>query len=175
MSQPRLRVVPCPNERAKAFVDAFHRHHVSAMQARFCHAVVDENGNVRGVSMVGRPVARHLDNGWTLEVNRLCTDGTPNACSALYGAARRGGKALGYLKLITYIRSDEPGTSLKASGWVFEEEIRARSWDMPGRPRTDKTEIVRRGRWSVSLSAELPLAVFWPEIPGELVQEVLAL
>jgi hypothetical protein len=158
--QSRLRIVPCPNDRAREYVERVHRHHGSSVQARFSLALVDEAGAVRGVAMVGRPVARLLDDGWTLEVNRVATDGTPNACSALYGAARRAAKELGYAKLITYIREDEPGTSLKAAGWMFEEPIRARSWNMPGRPRVDKTDIVRRGRWSVTLAE--PTQVRWP-------------
>lgn len=160
MTQRRLRVVPCSNGRAAEVVDLWHRHHGSSVQARFSLAVVDESGLVRGVAMVGRPVARMLDDGWTLEVNRVATDGTANACSALYGAARRVAKELGYAKLITYLRQDEPGVSMKASGWTFEQEIRARSWNMPSRPRTDKTEIVRRTRWSVVLGDCVD--VTWP-------------
>lgn len=160
--QPRLTVVPCSNGQAKDYVDRLHRHHGASVQARFSVAVVDDEGAVRGVAMVGRPVARVLDDGWTLEVNRLCTDGAPNACSALYGAARRIAKEMGYERLITYIRMDEPGTSLKASGWTFEEPIRARAWNMPGRPRTDKTEIVQRGRWSVRLGDRRE--VTWPVV-----------
>ena len=160
MTQPRLTIVPCANDRAKTYVEALHRHHGSSVQARFSLAVVDESGLVRGVAMVGRPVARVLDDGLTLEVNRVATDGCENACSALYGASRRVAKAMGYHKLITYIREDEPGTSLKASGWTFEEPIRARSWNMPGRPRQDKTEIVKRGRWGIELNPK-PV-VTWP-------------
>jgi hypothetical protein len=155
-----LAVVPCSNARAKEYVNAFHRHHGASVQARFSAAVVDATGLVRGVVMVGRPVARLLDDGWTLEVNRLATDGCPNACSMLYGVARRVAKEMGYAKLITYIRGDEPGLSLKASGWEYEGPIRARSWDMPGRRREDKTEIVPRGRWSICLS--LPREISWP-------------
>lgn len=106
------------------------------------------------------PVARLLDDGWTVEVNRLATDGCPNACSLLYGVARRVAKEMGYAKLITYIRGDEPGLSLKASGWEYEGPIRARSWDMPGRRRKDKTEIVPRGRWSIHLTDRR--LVTWP-------------
>jgi hypothetical protein len=113
--------------------------------------------------MVGRPVARVLDDGWTLEVNRVATDGCENACSALYGAARRIANSLGYSRLITYIREDEPGTSLKASGWDYEQKIRARSWNMPGRARVDKTEIVQRERWSVRATGADPVEVVWPE------------
>lgn len=163
LTQSRLTVVPVTNEAGKAYVDSFHRHHGSSVQARFCLAVVDEGRKVRGVVLVGRPVARLLDDGWTLEVNRLATDGCENACSALYGAARRVAKEMGYRKLITYIRQDEPGTSLKASGWKFEEPIRARSWNMPGRPRTDKTDIVTRGRWSVQLN-DGDYEIEWPTL-----------
>lgn len=163
MSQSRLRVVPCSVEKAKEYVESIHRHHTASTSARYCVAVVDDTGLVRGVAMVGRPVARVLDDGWTLEVNRVATDGCENACSALYGAARRIAHALGYSRLITYIREDEPGTSMKASGWDFEQKIRARSWDMPGRRRVDKTEIVQRERWSVKATGADPIEVMWPE------------
>jgi len=158
--------MPCSNERAKRYVEMLHRHHGSSVQARFSLAIVDESGAVRGVAMVGRPVARVIDDGLTLEVNRVATDGCENACSALYGASRRVAKEMGYHKLITYIREDEPGTSLRAAGWRFEETIRARSWNMPSRPRTDKTEIVRRGRWSVILNprAEAVWPAMWPVV-----------
>lgn len=140
--QQRLVIAPCSNEAAKAYVDSFHRHHGSSVQARFSIVVLDETGMVRGVAMVGRPVARLLDNGWTLEVNRLATDGCENACSALYGAARRISKEMGYRKLITYIREDEPGTSLRASGWQFEEVIRARSWNIcPDAPAPTRRKL----------------------------------
>jgi hypothetical protein len=106
------------------------------------------DGTVVGAAIVGRPVARLLDDGLTLEVNRCVTDGTKNACSLLYGAVARAAKALGYVRVWTYIRADEPGTSLRASGWILDDpNIRARSWNMPGRVRKDKTEIVGRQRW----------------------------
>lgn len=70
-----------------------------------------------GVAIVGRPVSRHLDDGWTLEVNRLCTDGSRNACSALYAAAWRAARAMGYKRLVTYILESENGASLRAAGW----------------------------------------------------------
>jgi hypothetical protein len=160
-----LRIVPCSNEAAKKYVMRVHRHHGPSVQARFSVAVADEEGAIRGVAMVGRPVNRTLDDGWAMEVHRVATDGCPNAPSALYGAARRIARELGYHKLYTYIREDEPGTSLKAAGWQFEEPIRARSWNMPGRAREDKTEIVRRGRWSVVLSPRIDLR--WPDVEPE--------
>ena len=163
MKQPRLRIVPCSIERAKEYVDGLHRHHVASAGARYALAVADEHGKVRGVAMVGHPVARLLDDGWTLEVSRVATDGCPNACSALYGASLRLAKALGYSRLITYTREDEPGTSLRAAGWNSEGAIRARSWDMPSRPRVDKTEIVRRERWAARQTGPKPIGLTWPE------------
>lgn len=172
-SQSRLRVVPCSIAQAKAFVETVHRHHGASTSARYALAVADEDGLVRGVALVGRPVARLLDDGWTLEVNRTATDGCPNACSALYGASLRLAKSLGYARLVTYTRQDEPGTSLRAAGWESEGPIRARSWNMPGRPRTDKTEIVRRERWAARDVGPEPIALTWPALhdPAQLTLE----
>lgn len=163
MKQARLRIVPCSLEAARDFVAMHHRHHKPSTGARYAVAAADEEGRIRGVALIGRPVARLLDDGWTLEVNRVATDGCPNACSALYGAAQRLAKALGYHRLVTYIREDEPGISLRAAGWTHEGEIRARSWNMPGRARTDKTEIVRRSRWSARPVGPAPIDLIWPQ------------
>lgn len=95
------------------------------------------NGEIVGVAIVGRPVSRYLDDGWTLEVNRLCTDGTKNACSFLYSAAWRATKNMGYKKLITYILDTEKGTSLKASGWKCVGEAGGKRWTGVRRPEVD--------------------------------------
>src|ERR1035441_8056475 len=81
-----------------------------------------------GVAIVGRPVARRLDDGETLEVTRLCTDGTPNACSFLYGACRRAAFALGYGRIGTYTLQDEGGASLRAAGWTLIGERSGGNW-----------------------------------------------
>lgn len=81
-----------------------------------------------GVAICGRPVSRHLDNGFTLEINRLCTDGTRNACSMLYGACCRVAKAMGYKKVITYILESENGASLKASNFICEGQAGGAHW-----------------------------------------------
>lgn len=96
-----LNLQPITFEEACEFVRRHHRHHVPPQGHKFSIAVNDGE-KVVGVIIVGRPVARHLDDGWTLEVTRCCTDGTRNACSMLYGAARRTAWALGYRRLITY-------------------------------------------------------------------------
>jgi hypothetical protein len=134
----RLSIVPCDLASAKAFVARVHRHHSPPVGHKFSLAVADEHNDIHGVCIVGRPVSRHLDDGWTLEVVRLATDGCANACSCLYGAAWRVAKEMGYRRLITYILSDEPGTSLKAAGWRLIGERGGGKWSCPSRPRIDK-------------------------------------
>src|SRR4249920_3671155 len=106
-----LEIIPMVLDEANAFVEQHHRHHQPVPGAKFCIGVARDDVVV-GVAIVGRPVARMLDNGWTLEVNRVCTDGTKNACSMLYAASWRAAKALGYRKLITYTLPEEGGESL---------------------------------------------------------------
>lgn len=111
-----LELVPITLKEANAFVERYHRHHKPVVGHKFSIAASDGE-KIVGVAIVGRPVSRYLDNGLTLEVNRLCTDGTRNACSFLYSAAWRAARNLGYKKLITYILVSETGSSLKAAGW----------------------------------------------------------
>lgn len=165
-----LHIVPCPLVRANEYVQTLHRHHHPTTGGLYAVACADDDGNVRGAAIIGRPVARLLDDGKTAEVLRVATDGTPNACSALYGAAFRAAKALGYSRIFTYTRVDEPGVSLRASGWVLDDpSIRARSWDMPNRRRCDKTEVVQRQRW-VKVLGDAPDAK-WPHaLPSDQMQ-----
>lgn len=137
-----LSVTPINFDEANAFVLRHHRHHKPVIGAKFCVAVSDSE-SVRGVAIVGRPVARHLDDGWTLEVNRCCTDGARNACSMLYGAAWRIAKAMGYRKLITYTLQEEGGASLRASGWQLVGARGGGNWNTPSRPRIDVAEHLR--------------------------------
>lgn len=133
----KLQIVPINQADAKLYVQRYHRHHKPPVGSVF-QLACSKDGKVVGVAMVGRPVARRLDDGWTLEVNRCCTDGTKNACSILYSAAWRVAKNLGYKKLITYILESETGTSLRASGWKEVGRAGGLSWDVPSRPRVDK-------------------------------------
>ena len=107
MNRSRLYAAPCTQKQARAFVASVHRHHKPSVGGVFCLACVDETGVVRGVAMVGRPVARGACDGFTLEVNRVATDGCANACSFLLGAARRVAFQLGYRKIITYTLPEE--------------------------------------------------------------------
>jgi hypothetical protein len=149
-----LTIVPLPLDEANQFVADHHRHHLPVVGAKFCLGVVADSepscgGVIVGVAIVGRPVARRLDDGWTLEVTRVATDSTKNAASCLYGACRRATFALGYRKLVTYTLASEPGISLRAAGWKVLGEVRGRSWSCPSRPRVDKYPTQNKLRWEV--------------------------
>jgi hypothetical protein len=147
----KLVVIPCTLAEANEFVRTRHRHHGTVIGCKFCVAVCLRQGNslgpVVGVAIVGRPVSRVLDDGWALEVTRVCTDGTQNACSALYGASRRASFALGYKRLVTYTLADEGGASLRGAGWRCIGEAGGGSWSCPSRPRVDTHPMQRKIRW----------------------------
>jgi hypothetical protein len=132
----KLVVCPIDLDEANAFVERFHRHHGKVVGHKFSIGCISE-GQIVGVAIVGRPVSRRRDDGMTLELTRLCSDGTKNACSFLYGAAARAAFALGCSRIGTYILKSEPGTSLTAAGWRLMGETPGRSWSVPSRPRID--------------------------------------
>ena len=132
----RLSTVPLEFEEVNAFILAHHRHHGEVTGHKFSIGATLGN-RIVGIAVVGRPVARGRQDGMTLEVTRLCTDGTRNACSFLYGAARRATFALGYRRLGTYILASEDGASLRAAGWRLVGEVKGRSWSCQSRPRVD--------------------------------------
>lgn len=146
-----LRAAPISFADAAAFVQEHHRHHTPPRGHKFSIAAVNDNGTIVGVVIVGRPVARRRDDGETMEVTRLCTDGTRNACSFLYGAAARAAFALGYRRIGTYILKTELGTTLKAAGWKLIGETPGRSWSVPSRPRSDRHPIEPKLLFEVSL------------------------
>lgn len=123
-------------DEANAFVTRLHRHHKPVVGHLFSLGAAHA-GNIVGVAIVGRPVARMRDDGRTAEVTRLCTDGTKDACSFLYGAAARAAFALGFKRIGTYILAAEPGTSLTAAGWRLIGEAGGGSWSRRDRPRID--------------------------------------
>lgn len=112
-----LRIVPCTFRDACKYIKDNHRHHPPTTGCKFCVSVYNDDLLV-GVAVAGRPVSRYLDDGFTLEINRVCTDGTRNACSMLYGACVRIAKDMGYKKVITYILDSESGASVKAANFV---------------------------------------------------------
>ncbi len=150
-----LTLAPCTLKDAEAFVEQHHRHHRPPRGGLFAVAVA-AGAEVVGVAMIGRPVARGLQDGWTAEITRVCVLGerdeatrarTRNACSMLYGAAWRAARALGYRRLVTYILSDETGTSLRAAGWRCIGEAGGGSWSCPSRPRVDRHPTQVKLRW----------------------------
>lgn len=124
--QPRLTIVPLTFRQGSAFVAQHHRHNRPPRGTKFVLGVCDDSGTLRGVAMVGRPVARAYDDGLTVEVNRTATDGCPNANSALYGAAWRVAAAMGYRRMVTYTQHQESGSSLRASGAARVRDLPAR-------------------------------------------------
>lgn len=144
-----MTIVPLTLKQANAVVAQIHRHHKPATGHRFSIGLEDDSV-LRGVAICGRPVARGCDTYRTLEVCRLATDGTPNACSMLYSACARIAKEMGFTKIQTYILDTEPGTSLKATGWTYEASTAGGDWNHStankGTRRTDQP-MQPKQRW----------------------------
>lgn len=154
--QPVLRIGHVTWRTAKAFVGQEHRHHPPSQGHMWSTGVFDGD-RLCGVAVIGRPVSRVLQAAGQIEVVRLATDGTPNACSALYGASARQAVAHGYKRwqLLTYILESEPGTSLRAAGWVFDGMAGGGEWGRPSRSRTVKSPTEPKQRWRAAV-APLP-------------------
>lgn len=144
-----LILTPISFAQAREFIAAHHRHHLPPVGHRLSIGVSDGE-KIVGVITVGRPVARLLDDGWTAEVTRCCTDGTHNACSILYAAAWRAARAIGYRRLITYTLAAEPGTSLVAAGYRVCYQTKGGTWDRPNRARIDKAPTGPKTLWEIS-------------------------
>lgn len=144
-----LTVVPITYREACAFIERHHRHHPPPTGQVFAVAVADGD-RIVGVATAGRPVSRVLDDGWTLEVNRVATDGTRNACSKLYGAVRRAGSGMGYRRFVTYTLPEEGGSSLRGAGWTLVGEGGGGSWSTKSRPRVDKHPTQIKLRWEAT-------------------------
>lgn len=150
----KLRIVPLELKEANELVARWHRHHKPTQGHRFSVGVMSEDGVVHGAAIIGRPVARLAGSPKAvLEVTRLVTDGVPNACSMLYAAAARAGKALGYERIQTYILDSETGTTLKAAGWVYEGVAGGGQWKhTDGKPRRTDQPTEKKGRWALKLN-----------------------
>lgn len=156
----RLHVIPLELTEANALVLEWHRHHQPAQGHRFSIGVIDGAGVLHGAAIIGRPVARLAGSPRdVLEVVRLVTDGTPNACSILYAAAARAGAAMGYRRVQTYILDEEPGVTLVASGWTCEGEAGGGQWKhTDGRPRRTDQPTGMKARWARDLASRPDLA-----------------
>ena len=144
-----LTIRPCDLSDANYFVSLHHRHHQPVVGHRFSISAW-AGERLCGVAIVGRPVARLAGLPQEVaEVTRLCTDGTPNACSALYGATARVARELGFARIQTYILDNEPGTSLRAAGWTNEGQAGGRQWKHThGKPRRTDQPTTMKQRWS---------------------------
>lgn len=162
----KLNVIPLDLSEANAAVDAWHRHHQPCQGHRFSLGVVDDDGVLHGACIVGRPVARLAgEPRKVLEVTRLVTDGTYNACSMLYSAAARAGKELGFERIQTYILADEEtGTSIKASGWLCDGIAGGRQWKhTDGKERRTDQPTGKKTRWVKQLSKDKPSLTVVPK------------
>src|SRR3990167_7720930 len=154
-----LKIIPLELSDANSLVKRWHRHHKEVQGHRFSIGVMDDKtGKIVGAAVVGRPVARRINYRTTLEVTRLVTDGTKNACSILYAACARIGKEMGYQKIQTYILDSETGVSLKAASWFCEEEIAGGGqWKhTDGKPRRTDQPISPKQRWAKIIGKEIP-------------------
>lgn len=145
----KLCAYPCELEEANEFVSRHHRHHKPVVGHKFSIAA-SKGEEICGVVIVGRPVARMRDDGLTLEVTRLATDGTHNACSFLYGAAARAAFALGYKRIGTYILASEPGITLRAAGWRLLGQAGGGSWTRAQRVRVDTHPLQVKLLWEAT-------------------------
>jgi len=146
----RLTVTPVSLREARSWVNQHHRHHKAPQGGLFAIAVSGATAIV-GLAIVGKPVARGMDDGFTVEVTRVAVmEHHPNACSMLYGACWRAARAMGYRRAITYTLSSETGTSVKAAGWKVVGEVKGRSWDTPSRPRVDLYPHQDKLRWETT-------------------------
>jgi hypothetical protein len=143
-----LRAHPITRAAARAWIDTTHRHLKAPAGDVIRVALVDDTGTIRCVAMAGRPVARGLDDGLTLEVTRVASDGAPNACSMAYGALRRAAVALGYRRIVTYSTEEEGGASLRAAGWTVDGTVKGRQWSCASRPRGASCFDVDKIRWA---------------------------
>lgn len=122
-----LEIRPITFKTTSEYIEKYHRHNGKTVGCKFVIGCFDGDKMV-GVAVCGRPISRHYDDGRTLEINRVCTDGTLNACSKLYGASCRIAKDMGYKKVITYTLVTEDGASLKASNFKCEGKAGGIEW-----------------------------------------------
>lgn len=148
-----LSLIPIRLAEACEFVRQHHRHHRAPQGGLFAIACGVAGGGLLGVAIVGRPVARNLDDGWTVEVTRLATVDSEEArhvCSKLYAACWRAARAMGYRRAVTYVLASETGTSVRAAGWRCVGEAGGGTWSRESRPRVDMHPMQTKIRWEMT-------------------------
>lgn len=149
-----LRLKPVSLKEANAYVKLHHRHHKPVVGHKFSIGC-EVDGELAGVVIAGRPVSRYLDDGRTLEVTRLCTNGARNACSFLYAAAAKAAAAMGYDRIITYTLDTENGASLKASGWTCQGKAGGLRWTGVRKPEDELYPAQMKLRYEKILRKEV--------------------
>ena len=168
----RITIIPLSLRKANEMVSALHRHHAAIKMSRYCLGALDDANVLRGVAIVHSPASPWADRTRIVEVARLCTDGAPNVCSALYGACARVAKQMGYESIQTFILSTEPGTSLRASGWECVGASLRGQWDRRrskvvthlfgekqifwGDTKVKHLENIPKMKWSKKLNPPIP-------------------
>ena len=140
MMDINLKIVPCTLREANNFVSTHHRHNGNVRGCKFALAIKKDD-EICGVAICGRPASRHYDDGKTLEINRVCTNGVKNGCSKLYGACCRVAKEMGYERVITYTLITENGASLKASNFICEGEAGGIEWTGKQNPANKEIQM----------------------------------
>ena len=150
----KLFIIPVELREANEFIAQHHRHHAPVVGHRFSIGCCNEDGQIVGVCVVGRPVARLSGHPRDVaEVTRLATDGTANACSMLYAAAAKAAKAMGFRRIQTYTLPSEGGASLRAAGWINEGKAGGGQWKhTDGKPRRTDQPTVTKYRWSITFN-----------------------
>ena len=148
-----MYIIPLTLKQLNSLVSTKHRHHKPVTGHRFSIGLVSDEGTLIGAASVGRPVARLIEPYKVAEVTRLVTDGTYNACSMLYSAAARACKAMGFEYIQTYILENEPGTSLKASGWICQGYAGGGQWKhTDGKPRRTDQPVCKKIKYNLLLN-----------------------
>ena len=157
-----LRVIPLELHEANALVAELHRHHKPSRGHRLSIGAIDTDGKLCAAAILGRPVSRGYAPREVLEVARLVSDGTPNACSFLYGAAARVAREMGFARIQTYTLEEELGSSLRASGWIFEGFTQGGIWNYTnGKERRTDQPNRRKARWAKNLGTPLVADLRW--------------
>jgi hypothetical protein len=169
-AQPRIDIIPITLPTANRYVTKWHRHH-APIPGGFawwaCAAVA--NGQIVGIAIAGRPTNRNNDDGQTVEVLRVATNGTSNAPSALLGACARAAKAIGARRILTYTLTTEGGASLRGAGWVLECEDVGKSWWAHTGTRTPAVQrdhlAIPKARWGLTWRERIAVEIEADEVP----------
>jgi len=141
-----MLVRPCTVRRALAWIARVHRR-LPHLQGAMWAVRVECQGETVGVAAVGNPARLLAEQGILCVLRVAVLEGQPNVCSMLYGACSRTARAMGASDLVTYTHQDEPGTSLRAAGWVYDGETAGGEWGRSGRPRQAALCPEPKHRW----------------------------